>query len=321
MTETPVTRVAVIGAAGWAGSRHVYAFHELGADVAALVDPSPRVLDLAERVGARVLASAAELNPTELDLVVVSLPSSIQPEVTADLVRRGFRVLVEKPIGSSAENAAILRDVPGIDEALMVGYTLHQHPGALKLAEWASTATVVSVGVRSAARKLTLDSWRVAPEEGGVAVVNGIHAIEFVSSLFPGEVSVLSSYGSDGLHGASVPDYAAATLHFADGPLFRLESYWNPWNHTSGLNRDDWFLEIDVIAREGRRVWSNWELHAWDRHGSETVEYLPEVDLFLAQAEAALRFARGGKPPVGYSQALRATELADEIVARARITA
>ena len=156
VTGTPQPRVAVIGAAGWAGSRHAEAFHELGADVVALIDPSPRVRELAHTVGAAVLSSYADLSPDAVDLVVVSLPSSAQPEVTAELLRRGFRVLVEKPIGSSSDNAAILADVDGIDESLMVGYTLHQHPAAKELAEWVASSTVVSVSIRSAARKLSL---------------------------------------------------------------------------------------------------------------------------------------------------------------------
>lgn len=311
---TPPARIAVIGAAGWAGSRHVGAFHSLGADVVALIDPSPRVHDLARTVGAEVVGSEEELDPDDVDLVVVSLPSSAQPQVTAGLLQRGFRVLVEKPIESSASNAAILEDIDVVDDALMVGYTMHHHPAAQELSDWISSSAVISVGVRSAARKLSLDSWRVAPDEGGVAVVNGIHAIEFVSSLFPGDARVLSSYASEGLHGASVPDYAAAMVAFDGGPLFRLETYWNPWNHSSGLNHDDWSLEIDVVAHEGRRVWSNWEIHSWDRRGSEVTRHLPEVDLFLAQAAAALRFAAGESPTVGYRQALRATRLADEII-------
>lgn len=316
MTDT--TRIAVIGAAGWAGSRHVEAFRALGARVAALVDPNPQVRTMASAVGAEVLDSPARLHADEVDLVVVSLPSSSQPGVTADLLQRGLRVLVEKPIGSSSANAAVLGKLENIDDALMVGYTLHHHPVAKTLAGWVASSDVISVSVRSAARKLAVDSWRAAPDEGGVAVVNGIHAIEYVASLFPGEATVHSTYISDRLHHASVSDYTAATLTFRDGPLFRLETYWNPWHHTTGLNRNDWSLEIDVIAHEGRRLWSNWSLHEWDRLGSETVHHFPEVDLFVVQAEVALRFARGEQPAVGYRQALRATELADEILSKGR---
>ncbi|NQX12109.1 Gfo/Idh/MocA family oxidoreductase [Microbacteriaceae bacterium VKM Ac-2855] len=315
MTDT--VRVAVIGAAGWAGSRHVRAFHQLGADVVALVDPSPRTAELAREVGATVLASAEEIDADDVDLVVVSLPTSAQPATAAALLCRGLRVLTEKPIGSSAANAAVLGGIDDVDDHLMVGYTLHHHPIAQLLADWISSSTVISVSVRSAARKLSLDSWRTGAQEGGVAVVNGIHAIEYVASLFPGDITVLSSYASSQLHDTSARDYAAATLSFASGPLFRLETYWNPWNHTTGLNRNDWSLEIDVVAREGRRVWSNWALHEWDRFGSETVRHLPETDLFLAQAQTALQFAGGAGPTVGYRQAMRATEIADRILASA----
>lgn len=311
---TGPVRVAVIGAAGWAGSRHVRAFDGLGGRVVALVDPDPRVSALADAVGAEVLELPVLLDPADIDLVVVSLPSSAQPEVCAELLRRGHRVLVEKPVGSSSANAALLGQVANVDAALMVGYTLHHHPVAQALADWVASTDVISVTARSAARKLALDSWRVAPGEGGVAVVNGIHAIEYVASLFPGDATVRSAYASNRLHHAAVPDYAAATLMFRDGPLFRLETYWNPWDHTTGLNRNDWSLEIDVVAHEGRRMWSNWSLHAWDRFGSETVHHFPEVDLFVEQAKAALRFAQGDPPVVGYRQALRATELADEIL-------
>ena len=315
---THAARIAVIGAAGWAGSRHVQAFHALGASVVALVDPIPQVRTLARAVGAEVLDSPARLDADDVDLVVVSLPSSSQPGVTADLLQRGLRVLVEKPIGSSSANAAVLGELENIDDALMVGYMLHHHPVAKTLAGWVASSDVLSVSVRSAARKLAVDSWRAAPDEGGVAVVNGIHAIEYAASLFPGEATVHSTYISDRLHHTSVSDYTAATLTFRDGPLFRLETYWNPWDHTTGLNRNDWSLEIDVIAHEGRRLWSNWSLHEWDRLGSETVHHFPEVDLFVVQAEVALRFARGEQPAVGYRQALRATELADEILSKGR---
>jgi predicted dehydrogenase len=311
---TRPVRVAVIGAAGWAGGRHVAAFRAHGAEIVALLDPSSRTADLARQIGADVLSSPESLSSDIVDLAVVALPSSMQPELSARLLHLGLRVLVEKPLGSSFANAAVLAGHPLVDDRLMVGYTLHHHPAAKALATWVASSNVVSVSARSAARKVEVASWRAAPEEGGVTVVNGVHAIEYVASLFPGEGTVHDAHASGHLFNASVPDYSAATMSFLDGPLFRLECYWSPWQHTTGLNRSDWFFEIDVVAHEGRRLWSNWSLHEWDRMGSEVVRHFPEVDLFFEQAGAALRFARGEKPVVGYSQALRATKLADEIV-------
>lgn len=318
---TRPVRVAVIGADGWAGRCHVAALRAHGAEIVAVLDPSPRTAELGRQIGAAVLSSPESLSPDEVDLAVVALPSSMQPRWSVTLLDLGLRVLVEKPLGSSAANAAVLVDHPHVEERLMVGYTLHHHPVAKALAAWVSASTVISVSARSAARKTDVVSWRAAPTEGGVTVVNGVHAIEYVASLFPGQCTVESAHVSSELFGAGVPDYSAATMTFQDGPLFRLESYWNPWHHSTGLNRADWSLEVDVVAREGRRLWSNWSLHEWDRVGPETVRYFPEVDLFVEQAEAALRFARGEEPVVGYAQALRATELADAIVNKGQVAA
>jgi predicted dehydrogenase len=313
---TPPVRVAVIGAAGWAGSRHVTAFHAHGARVVALIDPSPQTPSLGRTVGAEVLDSPDGLSSEDVDLVVVSLPSGMQPKVTAKLLDRGLRVLVEKPLGSSSTNAAMLAGQEHVEDRLMVGYTLHYHPAAIALAAWTASSNVISVSARSAARKMAIESWRASPDEGGVMIINGVHAIEYVASLFPGEATVHAAHTSGNLFNASVSDYTAATLAFRDGPLFRLEAYWNPWHHTTGLNSNDWSVEIDVIAHEGRRLWSSWALHEWDRLGSEVVRHFAEVDLFHEQAEAAIRFARGERPPVGYRQAIRATELADAILSK-----
>jgi hypothetical protein len=87
---THAARITVIGAAGWAGSRHVQAFHALGASVVALVDPIPQVRTFALAVGAEVLDSG-----------------------------------------------------------------------------WVASSDIISVSVRSAARKLAAESWRAAPDGGG----------------------------------------------------------------------------------------------------------------------------------------------------------
>jgi hypothetical protein len=46
--------------------------------------------------------------------------------------------------------------------------------------------------------------------------------------------------------------------------------------------------------------------------------HFPEVDLFVEQAAVALLFAQGERLTVCYRQAVRATELADQIVSTRR---
>jgi hypothetical protein len=86
-----------------------------------------------------------------------------------------------------------------------------------------------------------------------------------------------------------VTDYAAATLSFRDGPLLRLEAYWNPWHHTTGQNHNDWSLEMMSSPMKVESCGRTGRFRNGIRLGSETVRHFPEVDLFVAQARQ--RFA------------------------------
>ncbi|MGJ3190061.1 Gfo/Idh/MocA family oxidoreductase [Paenarthrobacter nitroguajacolicus] len=312
-TAAQSQRVAVVGAAGWAGSRHARAFTKVGANVTHLVEKDERAVSLAHELGAQVVPSVQELRSDQLDLVVVALPTTLQPDVCADLLTRGFRVLTEKPVAADAESAAIMAAASGVNQRLMVGYTLHQHPAVPLVSQWIKDNDVIAVNVRSVAYKETIGSWRADPKEGGVAVVNGIHAIELVSSWFEGDPRVLATNASSSLYGSPVPEHVVSTLEFPSGAVFSLQSYWSPWQEPQGLNQGDWSLTIDVLATGGRMLWSNDSLHVWTRDGGQHEKNFAPSDLFLRQAEAALRFCAGETPAVTFTQALRATEIADAV--------
>lgn len=322
MTATaPALRVAVVGAAGWAGSRHARAFAAAGAKVTSLVEKDDRAYPLAQELGAVLVPSTEALRPEHADLVVVALPTTIQPAICADLLNRGFRVLTEKPVAADTEGAAVLAAASGVNERLMIGYTLHQHPAASLVRQWVRNNEAIAVSVRSVAHKQTVDSWRADPKEGGVAVVNGIHAIEFVSSWFDGDPKVLAASSSSSLYGSPVPEHVVTALEFPAGALFHLQTYWSPWQEPQGLNQGDWSLTIDVLARDGRMLWSNDTVHVWNRDGRHNTTSFAPSDLFLRQAEAALKFCAGEAPAVTFTQALRATTIADAVVTAAAAAA
>jgi hypothetical protein len=64
-------------------------------------------------------------------------------------------------------------------------------------------------------------------------------------------------------------------------------------------------------------LWSNDTVHVWNRNGSHDTTSFAPSDLFLRQAEAALRFCSGEPPAVTFTQALRATAIADAVVTAA----
>ncbi|WP_461173295.1 Gfo/Idh/MocA family oxidoreductase [Arthrobacter sp. Z1-9] len=314
---TSAPRVAIVGAAGWAGSRHARAFTAAGADVLFLVEKDDRAVPLAQELGAALVPNTRTLRPELLDLVVVALPATMQPALCADLLNRGFRVLSEKPVAADAEGAAVMVSAYGVNERLMVGYTLHHHPAARLLSLWVRDNDVIAVSVRSVAHKQRVDSWRADPREGGVAVINGIHAIELVSSWFDGAPKVLATRASSSLYGSPVPEHVLSTLEFPGGAVFNLQSYWSPWQEPRGLNQGDWSFSVDVLASAGRMLWSNDSLHVWERDGNHYEKAFDPFDLFLRQAEAALKFCKGETPAVTFAQALRATEIADAVLAAA----
>lgn len=305
-------RVAVVGASGWAGSRHVTAFADAGARIAALADPSPRTAELARLHGARLLADARELTPEEVDLVVVALPSSLQPGVCRALLERGHRVLVEKPLAPGLAETAAMAEVPGVDERLMVGFTLRGHPAVAQLREWTAQERPVAMSVRSVARKRAVDSWRADPAEGGVLVVNGVHALDLAVHLLGADAEVRSVQSGTRLYGAGVADYVSAEAVLG-GTVLRLETYWSPWENDEGLNAGDWDLAVDLVAPHGRRMWRNGTLRAWERDGAGAEQRFGELDLFRVQADAALAFAAGSPAPAGFRDALAVARLVDAL--------
>ncbi|MEV8148013.1 Gfo/Idh/MocA family oxidoreductase [Arthrobacter sp. NPDC080073] len=246
-------RVAVVGAAGWAGSRHARALAAAVAKVTILVEKDDRGFDLAQELDAQLVASPAELHPEDLDLVVVALPTTIQPGICADLLNRGFRVLTEKPVAPDAEGGAVLAAASGVNERLMVGYTLHQHPAASLVAQWVKSQDVIAVAIRSAAHKQSINSWRADPK-------------------------VLATSTSSSMYGSPVSEHVISTLDFPEGVVVTLQSYWCPWQEPQGLNQGDWSLTIDVLATDCRMlcrslspkhsVLQKSPMRSWQRHHS-----------------------------------------------------
>jgi hypothetical protein len=76
---------------------------------------------------------------------------------------------------------------------------------------------------------------------------------------------------------------------------------------------------IAVIGTAGWPVSRLVEAFHAQTPGSETLHHFPKVDFFVEHAAMALPFAQGERPTVvGCRQALRATELVDQIVSKRR---
>ena len=307
-------RVAFVGAAGWAGTRHVAAFSQLGAQLSGVVDPNPAVESMAARYAVPRVGSVVELGEGEHDIVVVSLSSRSQPAICRGLLGRGFHVLSEKPIAPRRADAAALLGGGTPTDRLMVAFLLRYHPAVEYLRSWlAVQGRVISISVRSVAQKEELSSWRLDASQGGVVAINGIHALDLVPSLVGEPASVVHAAGGDHIYRQGVNDHVIATMEFPSGASFRLETSWAPWGIADALQDGNWDFSLDVVTTSGRAVWTNWHLRHWDRRNeSVSVSWTPR-DLFVVQAAACVRFFRGEAPAVGLNEALAATDLAESI--------
>lgn len=307
-------RVAIVGAAGWAGSRHADAFRVAGADVTLFADLDPSVTERARSFGASVLEDPWALSKDDADIAVVALPVGMQPEISAHYLRRGLTVLTEKPIAASVDAASPLLE-RGLDTSqLMVGFMLRFHAGFAAIREWLTTNPVAAVSVRSVAFKPSVTGWRLDAEQGGVTAINAVHALDLVPALYGSKPAVVAAVGHGLLHGIPVEDYVRAMLQFPDGTPFSLESYWAPFPSANTLD-GSFDLTIDFVSPSGRAVWRNHRVSFYENDGGARHTDIPgSSNLFIRQAQACISaWQAGNAMPVTLSEGLSATALVDAV--------
>lgn len=309
-----MTTVAVIGAAGWAGSRHAQSFHREGASVTYVVDPASPAADLAKRIGAAHVRAVEDI-PDRVDLAVVALPPAVQPPVISEFLRQGSFVLSEKPVAPTVAETSELQSMTKDLDRLFVGFTLRHHPALQLIQRWRTGREIVIVKARSVAHKPTVEGWRRESSSGGITLVNAVHVLDFVPHLF----DAVPTVDHVRLAGVFVPnyteDYLEADSSFDNGMRFKVESYWAPFKSTKTID-GDWDLTVELLAQDGRLVWKNNTVTIQSKVEEPVAIEVEPISLFDAQARAVLTaLETGERPPTltTLAQANQATQLANRI--------
>src|SRR4030095_7185568 len=116
-------RAAIVGMCGWAGTRPLAAYREVGIPVTHFVDAAPDADALGRRLGVERVTSIEALAGTQVELVSVALPPSMQPQVCRTLLSAGISVLCEKPMAANASEAVALASTAS-DATPMPGFLL-----------------------------------------------------------------------------------------------------------------------------------------------------------------------------------------------------
>jgi myo-inositol 2-dehydrogenase/D-chiro-inositol 1-dehydrogenase len=181
--------------------------------------------EIAERFGAKVAASPADVLASGVDGVVIAAATDAHPELILRCVAAGRPVFCEKPVARSAADAARLaREVAGGGVEIQIGYPRRFDPAFA-----AVRAAVVAgdLGWVHTVRSTTLDP--APPPQAYIAASGGIFrdcsvhdfdAIRWVTGQEVTEVYAAgANRGADWFGELGDADTASAILTLADGTL------------------------------------------------------------------------------------------------------
>jgi predicted dehydrogenase len=319
MTMARPVRIAVAGA-GLIGQAHMQRIaDEPLAELAAIIDPSPKAKQQAEALGVPCFADIETgLQSATPDGVVIATPNQLHVPNGLAAVKAGVPMLLEKPVSDTVETALQLvaaAEKAGV--AILVGHHRRHSPLIQKAREIVQSG---SLGKITAVTGLCLflkpkdyftgpGSWRREPG-GGVVLINLIHVIDDLRNIC-GDIVGIQAAESSAARGFPVEDTAAMILHFASGALGTLaisdaaNAPWS-WELTAGENKayphTDQFCYL-VAGTEGSLTVPR--LDVW-RHGGDgwwTPMHVerhiePEQDPLTLQMRHFCQVIRGEAKPV-----------------------
>ncbi len=163
------------------------------------------------------------LEDEKTHVVFVATRHDSHAQLTAEALRRGKHVFVEKPLAITDEGlrevAAAARESGGL---LMVGYNRRFAPIAIDIKEhFANRASPMTIIYRANAGQLPGDHWTLDVNEGGGRIIGeACHFIDFCQYLTGALPSRVSAQGvSRYLQGGAVDDSTVISLSLTDGSV------------------------------------------------------------------------------------------------------
>ncbi|OLD62589.1 MAG: hypothetical protein AUI47_12000 [Acidobacteria bacterium 13_1_40CM_2_68_5] len=283
-------RVAVIGV-GSLGQHHARIFATLpDARLLAVVDRDPvRASEVGARHGVPGLTDPEDL-PAEIDAVSVAVPTSAHAPVVEACLRRGWAVLIEKPMAATlAEAAEMARAARTAGRPLLVGHTERFNP------------------VVRAARSRVRDPRFIEAHRLGVFTARStdvdvvldlmIHDLDVILSLVPSEVTSIDSVGVHAL--TDKVDIANARIKFESGCVANVTASRISTDRVRKLRifEHDSYVSIDYARQEGVAYTLRREPGAPPEIAREVLAVESEEPL-LAELRSFVRRVRGEDAPV-----------------------
>lgn len=219
-------RVGFVGAGNFARATLVPAFAAAGARLVAVASQGGvSAADTAARLGFERACSADDLiEAGDLDAVVIATRHSEHATLTAEALRAGKHVFVEKPLAINSDGVDEVEASLESGTLLMVGFNRRYSPLVVRLRDdlQGTRGKVLIARVNASGRPA--DHWLHDPVDGGGTMIGeGCHFVDLLTHLAGSRVERVHAFaapqpGRD--IGAS--DSFVATFRFADGSVGSL---------------------------------------------------------------------------------------------------
>ncbi|MDA2909542.1 Gfo/Idh/MocA family oxidoreductase [Nitrospiraceae bacterium AH_259_D15_M11_P09] len=197
-----------------------------------------------------------------IDILFVSLPNYLAPEVTIAGLERGAHVFCEKPPGRSLSDIERVIEVeerhPGL--VLKYGFNHRYHDSVREAMELVKSGTLGEIiCLRGVYGKSTVtpfeDSWRAERRYagGGILLDQGIHMVDLIR-LFGGEFTEVKSFVCNSYWKHDVEDNAYALMKSPSGRIAMLHSSATQWQHRFCLeiSLTEGFIELRGILSSSK---------------------------------------------------------------------
>jgi predicted dehydrogenase len=189
--------------------------------------------------GVSCYSDARSLMTENLDILFVSLPNNLAPEITIEGLKRGCHVFCEKPPGRNLEDIISVIDVEKNHphQKLKYGFNHRYHDSvgaAMRLIKSRTLGELINLrGVYGKSKIVNFASnWRTERSiaGGGILLDQGIHLLDMMR-LFAGEFTEVYSFVSNDYWNHDVEDNAYALMRTEKNIVAMVHSSATQWRH------------------------------------------------------------------------------------------
>jgi myo-inositol 2-dehydrogenase/D-chiro-inositol 1-dehydrogenase len=300
--ENPMP-VAVIGC-GRMGKIRAQAARDLGAEVKIVVDPmlERRASMQAMYPSTVALEDVGQLDWSSVAAAFICTPPGQREEAVHAAMIAGTALMIEKPVGVSAESANGLIDLQKrYGNLVAVGYMNRSRPSIRRARTLLLSEEPLGLAAHWIGSEYRTDWWLDHRSSGGPFNEQGTHLVDLVRYLL-GDIEAVISLG----HGTAQKEVTlGAVLRSRRGCVATILYSWGAQSKN---------IELNVFTGRGSLRWSGWEFKLVENTTDLPISDEACDDIFLLETERFLGAVRGnGTVECDLQDALRSQMLVDAI--------